>query len=178
MSKRERLERATAKVLEEAPDLTSLTGRILGALQTYEPVKVPGMDPALHWLPPHISKSEWTALGNIVVSHEKAAGTQTTISGECWMSLRLDGSNFSKVVKALRRRGLLELGGYSHRFAECMQKCLHGLMDKFHAQVRIRMHLFREIAGGKHRKPVVFFFHLRSLTDCESHRLDTPKVMK
>jgi len=51
------------------------------------------------------------------------------------MSLRLDGHGFSKHVKALRRRGVLEPGGYSERFAEGMQKALVNLMEGTHAWV-------------------------------------------
>ena len=143
MSKKERLARSTAQVLEEAPDLVTLSTRILGALKKYKPVTVEGMDPALHWLPPHISKSEWTALGNLVVEREKAAGVAGRVSGEMWISLRLDGSNFSKVGvscevghhqqgKDLReccgapcQRRRSSLRGRAHVVASIAQSCLH-----------------------------------------------------
>jgi hypothetical protein len=142
-SKRVLLDQRTAAVLAQSPNLSTLSARILDALKRYRPVTVDGMDPALHWLPPHIAKSEWTALGNLVVAREKAAafGDEATAAGGCvpgekWMSLRLDGSNFSKVVKALRRRSVLEAEHrFSERFATCMQHCLRGLMEKVGAQI-------------------------------------------
>jgi hypothetical protein len=131
LSKKQMLLLSTARILADAPDLVTLTTRVLEAMKRYKPVVVAGMDPALHWLPPHVSKSEWTAMGNLVVEREVAAGVAGSVGGERWVSLRLDGSGFSKVVQAMRRRGILEGTGYSHRFAECMRHCLNGLMSKF-----------------------------------------------
>ena len=135
LSKKQMLRLSTARILADAPDLVTLTTRVLEAMKRYKPVVVVGMDPALHWLPPHVSKSEWTAMGNLVVEREAAAGVAGSVAGsvggERWVSLRLDGSNFSKIVRAMRRRGILEGTGYSHRFAECMRHCLNNLMSKF-----------------------------------------------
>ena len=113
--------------------LASLTEDVAGAIIQYRPVTVDGMDPALHYLPPHVQRTAWHALGDLVTAREKQA--RTNVPGERWISLRLDGSGFSKAVRAMRSRGILEPGGYSERFAAAMVKCLQGLMAKFHAKI-------------------------------------------
>jgi hypothetical protein len=131
LSKKQALQMSTQRVLAETPDLAKLTSSVLDAMKLYKPVVVAGMEAALHWLPPHVAKSKWTAMGKLVVEREVAAGAAGSVGGERWVSLRLDGSHFSKVVQAMRRSGILEATGYSHRFAECMRHCLNGLMSKF-----------------------------------------------
>jgi tRNA(His) 5'-end guanylyltransferase len=58
-----------------------------------------------------------------------------TVAGEQWISLRLDGTGFSKVVKSLRRNGVIEPEGFSADFANAMQACCRQLMDSFQATV-------------------------------------------
>ena len=57
------------------------------------------------------------------------------VPGDKWISLRLDGTSFSKTVKALRQSGILEPIGFSPTFAECMQTCCLKLMEKFNAKL-------------------------------------------
>jgi tRNA(His) 5'-end guanylyltransferase len=91
------------------------------------------MDPSLHYLPPHVPKVQWTALGDLVAARERESAGN--VDGSRWISLRLDGSGFSKAVRMMRRNGILEPEGFSERFAGCMQACLRSLMDKFHGIV-------------------------------------------
>lgn len=118
--------RRRRKPQPQEPDLAAASGAIVAALKRYQPDTVPGMDPCLHYLAPHVPKVQWTALGNMVAARERV--TAGSIPGERWISLRLDGSNFSKTVKALRRSGVLEDCGHSARFAEAMQASLRALM--------------------------------------------------
>eukprot|EP00449_Zooxanthella_nutricula_P015585 CAMPEP_0198545932 /NCGR_PEP_ID=MMETSP1462-20131121/65758_1 /TAXON_ID=1333877 /ORGANISM="Brandtodinium nutriculum, Strain RCC3387" /LENGTH=300 /DNA_ID=CAMNT_0044276349 /DNA_START=200 /DNA_END=1102 /DNA_ORIENTATION=- len=104
---------------------------IMHTLTTYDPVTVPNMDPSLHYLAPHVPKVTWTALGDLVSSREREPLQR--VVGERWISLRLDGSGFSRAVRMLRNRGVLESTGFSVRFANCMQSCLRSLMEKFQA---------------------------------------------
>jgi tRNA(His) 5'-end guanylyltransferase len=102
-------------------------------LKKYSPTLVPGMDPSLHYLAPHLPKVVWTALGDMVTQCEKTSCG--SIDGTQWISLRLDGSGFSKTVRMLRRKGILEKDGYSEIFASCMQSSLRALMEHFHARL-------------------------------------------
>lgn len=111
--------------------LATCAENILEMLRAREPETLEGVDQALHYFAPHIPKPKWEALGNLVVSREKDT-LQYQVSGEYWISLRLDGHGFSKAVRAMRRLGFLESEGFSYRFAECMQACLQSLMDHFH----------------------------------------------
>jgi tRNA(His) 5'-end guanylyltransferase len=113
--------------------LEHMSENILSLLKRYSPVVIPGMDPSLHYLAPHIPKTTWTALGDLVATRERS--TTGSVPGECWISLRLDGSNFSKTVRVLRRNGILEPEGFSEVFASCMQKALRALMEHFNGRV-------------------------------------------
>jgi len=113
--------------------LKETCGDILTKLKLYSPITIPGMEPSLHYLAPHIPKTTWTALGDLVSAREKSSNGR--VDGSCWISLRLDGSNFSKTVRCMRRNGVLEEHGFSDRFAESMQVCLKALMEKFNCQL-------------------------------------------
>merc|ERR1719478_1819389 len=92
------------------------------------------MDSSLHYLAPHVSKQTWQAMGNLVVEREKTSSGN--VDGSRWISLRLDGSGFSKAVRMMRQSGLLECEhGYSERFASVMQACMRKLMEKFNAKI-------------------------------------------
>jgi len=126
---------ASAAPAAPAPDskeLVEKTDAIIATLKKYNPVQIEGMDPALHYLAPHIPRTVWADLGNLIVAREKAP--MFSVPGDKWFSLRLDGSNFSKVTKKLRQRGILE-PGFSPRMATAMQACLKGLMVKFNAKI-------------------------------------------
>jgi len=53
-----------------------------------------------------------------------------SIPGDKWISLRCDGTGFSKYLKALRSMGIMD-HGYSDDFATIMQDCCTALLDKF-----------------------------------------------
>ena len=132
--KRALREESTRMLQEEGLTMSMLSDRVLEALKLYKPVLVEGMDPTLHWLPPHIPRNMWHTLGTLVVNREK--GAAGSVDGSRWISLRLDGSGFSRTVHAMRKSGLLETKrGFSQRFAVCMQSCLKCLMEKFSAKI-------------------------------------------
>ena len=54
--------------------------------------------------------------------------------GEMWLSLRLDGTGFSKYIPRLKRAGLLEGAGYSAIFADIMQEVV-----RVHILIKIRI---------------------------------------
>lgn len=117
----------------EAETLERSAENIISLLKVYKPVTVLDMDPSLHYLAPHVPKGVWTALGDLVAAREREASGN--VAGSCWISLRLDGSGFSKTVRMLRRKGILEPEGFSETFASCMQSSLRSLMDQFNGRL-------------------------------------------
>jgi len=117
---------------EVAVSLKQRSADILDRLKRFDPVIVPGIDPSLHYFAPHLPKVSWDALGDLAAGREKST-LQYSVSGRHWMSLRLDGSGFSRAVRKMRRLGVLESEGFSDRFAQCMRSSLHHLMKEFHA---------------------------------------------
>lgn len=75
-----------------------------------------------------LNKSKWTELGDL----HKIAETPKTprVPGRKWMTLRLDGTGFSKMIPKLRKAKVLE-DGFSHDFAAIMRLCCQSLMKKF-----------------------------------------------
>ena len=126
-------ERQEPLVPQGASALQAAADVIFEKLVRYKPVEVEGVDPSLHYLPPHVLKVAWTELGNLVVEREKSACG--AIDGSRWISLRLDGSGFSKAVKSLRRNGVLEADGFSETFADCMVSALRVLMEHVNASI-------------------------------------------
>ena len=61
-----------ARPNEPEPTIEKLSDDILALLKKYKPVEVDGMDPALHYLAPHVPKVRWTELGDLVAGREKA----------------------------------------------------------------------------------------------------------
>ena len=118
-----------ARPNEPEPTIEKLSDDILALLKKYKPVEVDGMDPALHYLAPHVPKVRWTELGDLVAGREKA--TFGAVDGARWMTLRLDGCGFSKAVRLMRKKGVLEPSGFSAIFAETMVSCLRLLLEHF-----------------------------------------------
>lgn len=110
-------------------------------LKSEEPPRVEGVPQELHWLPPHIPKiseeglASWGRLGDCVVQAENDIPVSGKIDGSRWISLRLDGTGFSKAVRRLRRSGVLEADGFSADFAAIMQRCCREMMETFSAKV-------------------------------------------
>ena len=86
----------------------------------------------LHLRAPHVSKALWTALGDEIKGAETPQGS-FNVTGERWISLRLDGAGFSRLTRGLRQRGVIP-AGFSPVFGELMAECCSALVDKFHAR--------------------------------------------
>eukprot|EP00929_Paragymnodinium_shiwhaense_P015759 TRINITY_DN123864_c0_g1_i1.p1 TRINITY_DN123864_c0_g1~~TRINITY_DN123864_c0_g1_i1.p1 ORF type:complete len:362 (-),score=65.12 TRINITY_DN123864_c0_g1_i1:273-1358(-) len=124
----------------EDMSLAETSERIVELLKRREPQVMEGLPPELHWLPPHIPKVSdkgvcWETLGALVRKAENNIPSSGMVDGSRWISLRLDGTGFSKVVKHLRRNGVLEPSGFSQHFADIMRHCCQRLMEDFHAVV-------------------------------------------
>eukprot|EP00325_Prymnesiales_sp_UTEX-LB-985_P006977 CAMPEP_0174710474 /NCGR_PEP_ID=MMETSP1094-20130205/12100_1 /TAXON_ID=156173 /ORGANISM="Chrysochromulina brevifilum, Strain UTEX LB 985" /LENGTH=352 /DNA_ID=CAMNT_0015909287 /DNA_START=17 /DNA_END=1075 /DNA_ORIENTATION=- len=114
----------------ETTALQTSSDEILALLKKRTPVLVDGMDPALHYIAPHVPKVKWAALGDLVAARERS--TSGSVEGSRWISLRLDGCGFSKAVRLMRKNGVLEGQGHSMTFAEAMVSSLRLLMEHFH----------------------------------------------
>eukprot|EP01064_Diplonema_japonicum_P017685 TRINITY_DN2596_c1_g1_i1.p1 TRINITY_DN2596_c1_g1~~TRINITY_DN2596_c1_g1_i1.p1 ORF type:complete len:334 (+),score=73.93 TRINITY_DN2596_c1_g1_i1:71-1072(+) len=112
--------------------LREYSGVILSMLHERKPKTVEGLTKEMHELPPFIPKVYWAALGDLLKKAERPS--EGVIPGEKWISLRLDGTGFSKYIKMLRRTNILQKG-YSGEFANIMQECLQDLMEFSHAWV-------------------------------------------
>jgi len=119
--------------LEDQSTIEAMTEHILSLLRERKPETVEAMDPALHYIAPAIPRVKWNALGDAVAAREKSSCG--SVEGSRWISLRLDGSGFSKAVRQLRKRGILEESGFSEVFAACMRSSLKALMEHFHARL-------------------------------------------
>ena len=86
------------------------------------------VDEKMYQMAPFVSKTLWTHLGDAISKGaERIPGYN--VSGEKWISLRLDGSGFSKLLKVLRNKGIFNKG-YSPYFANIMKTCVVALMNK------------------------------------------------
>ncbi len=113
--------------------LLELTNIIMEMLRTREPISIDDVPKDIYQFSPYIPKNYWNDLGDAVNIKEKQQ--IYNIDGNKWISLRLDGSGFSKLVKALRRQKIIEKDGFSYRFAKCMQESCIMLMDKFNGVI-------------------------------------------
>lgn len=118
---------------DEDESMAELSASIIERLRRNESETVEGMDTSLHYLPPHVPKVVWTALGDLVSAREKSSAG--VVDGNRWISLRLDGSGFSRAVRTMRNQGILQESGFSDVFASCMQSCLRVLMEHFKSRV-------------------------------------------
>mmetsp|Transcript_49336 Transcript_49336/g.127272 ORF Transcript_49336/g.127272 Transcript_49336/m.127272 type:complete len:357 (-) Transcript_49336:309-1379(-) len=120
--------------------LAAASEEVVRLLSERQPKQLESVLPSLHYLPPYIPKDSpqggvtWTTLGNLVTAAERNLPASGRVEGHRWISLRLDGTGFSKVVRRLRSNGFLE-PGFSSDFATIMQECSRGLMEEFHAKV-------------------------------------------
>lgn len=113
--------------------LLGITNNIMEMLRIRDPITIDDVPKNIYKFSPYIPKSYWNELGNAVNIKEKQQ--IYNINGDKWISLRLDGSGFSKLVKALRRDKIIETNGFSNRFAKCMQESCTLLMDKFNGVI-------------------------------------------
>eukprot|EP00977_Amphora_coffeiformis_P028016 scaffold34682_cov243-Amphora_coffeaeformis.AAC.13 len=113
-------------------NLKRLTLRLQNDLKRCVPKKIDGISVEkqreLHELAPFLPKERWTELGDAVKQAERPLMAE--IPGEKWISLRCDGTGFSKYLKTLRSMGVMD-SGYSDAFATLMQDCCQGLLEKF-----------------------------------------------
>lgn len=108
-------------------DVSEAMHKVDAALRQCRPaIEVVGLTDDHHRLAPFVPKQIWTDLGDAVRAQEQPA--VVSIPGDKWISLRLDGTGFSKAVRVLRRSGALESHGFSARFASIMQECCQALM--------------------------------------------------
>ena len=119
------------EVLVPTSSLRTIAERTVQLLKERQPSKIDGVRPELHPLPPFIHKAHWTDLGDAIVEAERQ--TKVAIPGHQWISLRCDGTGFSKLTKRLKRAKILEQG-YSTTFGNIMVKCCRALMTKFNAK--------------------------------------------
>jgi len=115
-------ERVGGKTLQELAD------EIQSLLASRKPRHVEGIVPSLYKLPPFIAKATWTQLGNVLRRHENPDVAE--VPGERFITLRLDGSGFSKLTRRMTALGVFS-AGYSDEFAEIMRECCQSLMSKF-----------------------------------------------
>ena len=86
--------------MAHASELETMSESVLEALRTSSPATCDGVAPELHWLPPFVPKLTWDALGDLVREREKTNPGTDEVPGDRWISLRLDGTGFSKMVNA------------------------------------------------------------------------------
>ena len=110
--------------------IQELSQQIQEQLKTRKPRHIDGVEPSMYKLPPFIPKSTWTVLGDELRRCETLDVTE--VPGERFMTLRLDGSGFSKLTRRMTSLGVFS-AGYSHEFADVMRECCQSLMTKFSA---------------------------------------------
>jgi len=107
--------------------LSELVDTVASLLESRNPAAVP--EGVHHTLPPHLPKTLWTELGDAIKEAERPCAS--SIAGERFITLRLDGTGFSKFIPRLRKAGLLEAQGYSKTFADIMKECAVTVMKQF-----------------------------------------------
>lgn len=73
-----------------------------------------------------VVKREWKAVGYEIRERERG----TTIVGDKWISLRLDGNKFSKFMRKLRRDGVIQ-AGFDPQIGDIMVECTRKVMEEF-----------------------------------------------
>lgn len=112
-------------------ELAEISTYICTLLKERHPQNITDVPPSLHPLPPFINKDDWTILGDAIKIAERP--TSSIIPGDKYISLRCDGTGFSKYLRILRREGIFPKG-FSQEFATIMCDCVQTLMTKFHAK--------------------------------------------
>jgi len=115
----------------KAETLQQLTKELLELLCTRKPKHVQGVPSDLHELPPFLPKAFWSKIGDALRSQESQLIEK--VPGERFITLRLDGSGFSKLTRRLGDLGVFD-HGYSDDFAQIMRDCCTSLMSKTNAK--------------------------------------------
>eukprot|EP00490_Sorites_sp_Unknown_P000089 CAMPEP_0114646988 /NCGR_PEP_ID=MMETSP0191-20121206/5508_1 /TAXON_ID=126664 /ORGANISM="Sorites sp." /LENGTH=342 /DNA_ID=CAMNT_0001859981 /DNA_START=19 /DNA_END=1047 /DNA_ORIENTATION=- len=111
-------------------EIAKISREIHQLLKERRPKSIEGVTDDLYQLPPFIPKAMWSQLGDALRDCEFPA--MQRIPGERFITLRLDGSGFSKLTKRLSNSGAFSTG-YSDEFARLMRECCKSLMVKFSA---------------------------------------------
>lgn len=115
--------------MDPEPSTLKATAEAIAALlKERQPRWIESVPADLHPLPPFLSRNEWGQLGDLLRLAEQPSLVQ--IPGEKWISLRCDGTGFSKLTKRLQREGIFQQG-YSPEFAALMKACCRALMNHF-----------------------------------------------
>ena len=109
---------------EDLRSLKAIAASISLDLKRAEPRRFDGD----YVMPPFIPKPQWTELGDALSQAEKYSGNN--IPGNKYITLRLDGSGFSKMLPKLRRAKAFS-PGYSEDFGRIMRECCISLMEQF-----------------------------------------------
>eukprot|EP00931_Biecheleriopsis_adriatica_P101634 TRINITY_DN76731_c0_g1_i1.p1 TRINITY_DN76731_c0_g1~~TRINITY_DN76731_c0_g1_i1.p1 ORF type:complete len:383 (+),score=74.75 TRINITY_DN76731_c0_g1_i1:52-1149(+) len=126
-----RRRKSLAKAQQGSPGLPELVEELQDLLRSRKPKKISGLTADLHELPPFLPKAFWSKLGDALQPYERPQVAK--VSGDRYITLRLDGSGFSKLTRRLGSLGIFE-SGYSDDFADIMQDCCKSLMAKFNAK--------------------------------------------
>lgn len=121
----------TAAAVSPPLELAALSTEVRHLLATRRPLLVEGVYSELHQLPPHIPKAVWTKLGDAIKVAEQPGFDN--VPGSRFITLRLDGSGFSRLVSMLRTAGIFAKG-FSPEFAQIMRDCCCSLMAKYSAR--------------------------------------------
>lgn len=119
--------------MEKNDSLESIAVALLEDVKTRNPPRIVEgvMTAELHERAPFLPKARWTSLGDKIKLAEMP--TVSSIPGGQWISLRCDGTGFSRFLPKLRAKGIIKESGFSEDFATIMQDCSQTLMEKFGA---------------------------------------------
>ena len=126
---REIISTSASTCSSDQSEMVSTTKQIISILNKGRVEAAPVVPPSAYVQLNRAPKYLWTKLGNIVKAREKAT-VQYSIPGNYWITLRLDGTGFSKSLRVFRRMGIF-CTGYSSVFGSIMQECAKALLKKF-----------------------------------------------
>ena len=115
---------------QKAASIKQLAQQIYELLVSRKPRRIEGLAPEMYKLPPFIEKQTWSQLGDALCFSESL--NMNDVPGERFITLRLDGSGFSKLTRRMASLGVFSQG-YSEEFADIMRDCCQSLMTKFSA---------------------------------------------
>jgi len=115
----------------EVAALPELAAEVWRLLAVRRPGQVTGLPGELHQLPPFLPKAFWEKIGDAVRAAERPG--LDSVPGSRFITLRLDGTGFSKLLGRLRAAGVFARG-FSPEFAEIMGECCRSLTTKLNAR--------------------------------------------
>ncbi|CAE7462512.1 unnamed protein product [Symbiodinium pilosum] len=116
-------EKAISELAQTYRDIWSL-------LEERAPATVEEVPSTLHELSPPTPRAAWQELGRLATACE----TPSSLHGEKWVTIRLDGCMFGTLTKRMREAGLIG-PGYSDEVGEIMQLCCRAMMDEFKGNI-------------------------------------------